>query len=65
MFLCLPCFVILVVPGLGLLEGIALSGDPSFNIFQASVPYARKRAIEIMGAHSLDGFRKRVTNNSL
>jgi len=44
-----PPFFALVTRGLGLLEGIALSGDPSFDIFEASFPYARKRAIKIFG----------------
>lgn len=39
-----PPFFALVTRGLGLLEGIALTGDPNFDIFQASLPYARKRA---------------------
>jgi predicted unusual protein kinase regulating ubiquinone biosynthesis (AarF/ABC1/UbiB family) len=44
-----PPFFALITRGLGLLEGIALSGDPDFDIFQASYPYARKRALEIFG----------------
>lgn len=52
-----PPFFALVTRGLGLLEGIALTGDPEFDIFQASAPYARRRAVEIMGAHSLRGLR--------
>jgi len=41
-----PPFFALVTRGLGLLEGIALTGDPSFDIFQASYPYAKRRAME-------------------
>mmetsp|Transcript_22244 Transcript_22244/g.53893 ORF Transcript_22244/g.53893 Transcript_22244/m.53893 type:complete len:597 (-) Transcript_22244:79-1869(-) len=41
-----PPFFALVTRGLGLLEGIALTGDPSFDIFRASYPYAKRRAIE-------------------
>jgi aarF domain-containing kinase len=52
-----PPFFALVTRGLGLLEGIALSGDPDFDIFQASAPYARRRAVEIMGAHHLRELR--------
>lgn len=44
-----PPFFALVTRGLGLLEGIALSGDPDFDIFRASAPYARRRAIALMG----------------
>lgn len=46
-----PPFFALVTRGLGLLEGIALSGDPDFDIFRASLPYARRRAAKIMGNH--------------
>jgi len=46
-----PPFFALITRGLGLLEGIALSGDSEFDIFQASYPYARKRAAQIYGTH--------------
>jgi predicted unusual protein kinase regulating ubiquinone biosynthesis (AarF/ABC1/UbiB family) len=46
-----PPFFALVTRGLGLLEGIALSGDPTFDIFRASAPYARRRAVAVLGAH--------------
>jgi aarF domain-containing kinase len=45
-----PPFFALVTRGLALLEGIALTGDPSFDIFQASAPYATKRAVAMLGA---------------
>ena len=48
-----PPFFALVTRGLGLLEGIALTGDPDFNIFEASAPFATKRAVSILGKHSL------------
>lgn len=48
-----PPFFALVTRGLGLLEGIALSGDPEFDIFRASAPYARRRAVALLGSHSL------------
>ncbi|KAL3933792.1 MAG: hypothetical protein SGBAC_010245 [Bacillariaceae sp.] len=44
-----PAFFALVTRGLGLLEGIALSGDPNFDIFQASLPYvASRRAVSLL-----------------
>jgi len=43
-----PPFFALITRGLGLLEGIALTGDPEFDIFKASVPYATRRAVEMM-----------------
>ena len=52
-----PPFFALVTRGLGLLEGIALSGDPEFDIFKASMPYARRRAVELMGKQSMKSLR--------
>ncbi|CAJ1931572.1 unnamed protein product [Cylindrotheca closterium] len=44
-----PPFFALVTRGLGLLEGIALSGDPNFDIFQASLPFvASRRAVSLL-----------------
>lgn len=48
-----PPFFALVTRGLGLLEGIALTGDPDFDIFRASAPYARRRAVALLGSHGL------------
>jgi len=44
-----PGFFALLTRGLGLLEGIALQGDPDFDIFRASAPYATKRAVTLLG----------------
>jgi predicted unusual protein kinase regulating ubiquinone biosynthesis (AarF/ABC1/UbiB family) len=48
-----PPFFALVTRGLGLLEGIALTGDPDFDIFRASAPYATKRAVAMLGSHHM------------
>lgn len=48
-----PPFFALVTRGLGLLEGIALAGDPNFDIFKASYPYARRRAMKLFGMNIL------------
>ena len=53
-----PPFFALITRGLGLLEGIALSGDPNFDIFQASYPYASRRAAEIYGKHGWSLLKK-------
>jgi aarF domain-containing kinase len=47
-----PGFFALVTRGLGLLEGIALVGDPDFDIFASAAPYATKRAASILGNHN-------------
>uniref|UniRef100_A0A7R9WA37 ABC1 atypical kinase-like domain-containing protein n=1 Tax=Pseudictyota dubia TaxID=2749911 RepID=A0A7R9WA37_9STRA len=57
-----PPFFALVTRGLGLLEGIALSGDPDFDIFNASYPYARRRAVEIFGYNGLRKLKRQVTS---
>ena len=48
---CVP--LALITRGLGLLEGIALSGDPDFVIFKASLPDATMQAMEIFGSNFL------------
>ena len=48
-----PPFFALVTRGLGLLEGIALTGDPNFDIFQASLPYvASRRTVSLLWSGS-------------
>ena len=59
-----PPFFALVTRGLGLLEGIALTGDPDFDIFRASAPYATRRAMGILGRSSLSRRRKRQTTTT-
>jgi aarF domain-containing kinase len=57
-----PPFFALVTRGLGLLEGIALTGDPKFDIFQASLPYASRRAVSLLGARrTWFGLKKKLT----
>ena len=51
-----PGFFALITRGLGLLEGIALVGDPDFDIFMASAPYATKRAVSILGQQATEGY---------
>ena len=38
-----------------------MSGDPDFDIFKASVPYARGRAMKIFGAHGWNEMVRRKT----
>ena len=44
-----PEYFALITRALIVLEGIALTGDPQFDIFHASYPYAKERAVEIFG----------------
>jgi predicted unusual protein kinase regulating ubiquinone biosynthesis (AarF/ABC1/UbiB family) len=55
-----PPFFALVTRGLGLLEGIALTGDPNFDIFRASAPYARRHAMRIIGSRRLTQRQKQA-----
>lgn len=57
-----PPFFALITRGLGILEGIALTGDPNFDIFGAAIPYARRRAVGVLGAHSLRKLRNYKTS---
>lgn len=57
-----PPFFALVTRGLGLLEGIALQGDPDFDIFAASAPFARQRAVTLLGRGALRHFTRRDTS---
>lgn len=56
-----PPFFALVTRGLGLLEGIALTGDPEFDIFRASAPYARRRAVALLGRNTFNRSRRSMT----
>ena len=44
-----PSYFALITRALIVLEGIALTGDPAFDIFHASYPYARSRAVDVFG----------------
>ncbi len=60
-----PPFFALITRGLGLLEGIAMVGDPDFDIFKASLPYASRRAAKIYRARGFDRlFKTGSTNKS-
>jgi aarF domain-containing kinase len=48
-----PDYFALVTRALGVLEGIALTGDPDFDIFAAAQPYAKSHALKIFGAQEL------------
>merc|ERR1711907_622320 len=48
-----PNYFALITRALIVLEGIALTGDPQFDIFQASYPYARQRAVQTFGLQNV------------
>lgn len=59
-----PGFFALVTRGLGLLEGIALVGDPDFDIFRASAPYATRRAAAVLGDYNYRRLSKSFTRRN-
>ena len=48
-----PDYFALVTRALIVLEGIALTGDPSFDIFKAAYPHGLRRARELFGVEGL------------
>jgi len=49
-----PSYFALITRALITLEGIALTGDPSFDIFHASYPFARRHAVEVFGFRNIN-----------
>ena len=48
-----PEYFALITRALIVLEGIALTGDPNFDIFKAAYPHGLRRAKEVFGAEGL------------
>eukprot|EP00238_Polyblepharides_amylifera_P010250 CAMPEP_0196600754 /NCGR_PEP_ID=MMETSP1081-20130531/95554_1 /TAXON_ID=36882 /ORGANISM="Pyramimonas amylifera, Strain CCMP720" /LENGTH=517 /DNA_ID=CAMNT_0041926607 /DNA_START=363 /DNA_END=1916 /DNA_ORIENTATION=+ len=48
-----PEYFALITRALIVLEGIAVSGDPDFDLFQASYPFAMKRAVVLFGSENM------------
>lgn len=48
-----PEYFALITRALVILEGIAISGDPGFDIFQAAYPHALRRARDVFGDSGL------------
>ena len=49
----MPEYFALITRALIVLEGIAISGDKDFDLFNAAYPYAQKHARELFGAKQL------------
>jgi aarF domain-containing kinase len=49
-----PEYFALITRALIVLEGIAVTGDPDFDIFSASYPYARRKAMQMLGSKWTD-----------
>jgi len=50
-----PDYFALITRALAVLEGIALVGDPEFDIFWAAYPYAFGKAVNILGSRRASG----------
>merc|ERR1711920_17281 len=56
-----PEYFALVTRALATLEGIALVGDPDFDIFWAAYPYALSRTIALLGPRRTSGLISAAT----
>ena len=55
-----PNYFALITRAMIVLEGIAVTGDPDFDLFASSYPYAFKTAINIFGVKNLTEIAKEV-----
>jgi len=46
------------------LEGIAVTGDPEFDLFNSAYPFAFKRAISLFGMSNLTEIAKEAAKNN-
>ncbi len=46
------------------LKGIAMTGDPEFDLFNSGYPYAFKRAISLFGLSNLTEIAKEAAKNN-
>merc|ERR1712241_909070 len=59
-----PDYFALITRAMIVLEGIALTGDPSFDLFQSAYPYAFKRAITLFGISNLSEIAREAAKNN-
>ena len=48
-----PSYFALITRALITLEGIALTGDPSFDLFRSTYPFARRKAVLVLGVNGI------------
>lgn len=53
-----PDYFALITRAMIVLEGIAVTGDPEFDLFASSYPYAFKRAVSVFGMKNLSEIAK-------
>merc|ERR1719319_1014814 len=55
-----PNYFALITRAMIVLEGIALTGDPSFDLFQSAYPFSLKRAVQLFGYGGVASIPKSV-----
>ena len=60
-----PNYFALITRAMIVLEGIAVTGDPDFDLFSSSYPYAFKTAINVFGVKNLTEIAKEVVKARL
>jgi predicted unusual protein kinase regulating ubiquinone biosynthesis (AarF/ABC1/UbiB family) len=53
-----PDYFALITRAMVVLEGIAVTGDPDFDLFSSAYPYALKRAVQMFGVASVGQIAK-------
>ena len=59
-----PDYFALITRAMIVLEGIAVTGDPEFDLFTSAYPYAFKRAITLFGISNLSEIAKEAAKNN-
>lgn len=59
-----PDYFALITRAMIVLEGIAMTGDPEFDLFNSAYPYAFKRAISLFGLSNLTEIAKEAAKNN-
>ena len=58
-----PAYFALITRAMIVLEGIALTGDPDFDLFQSTYPYASRRAVSLFGLSNLSEIAMEAAKN--
>ena len=58
-----PAYFALITRAMIVLEGIAVTGDPNFDLFQSAYPYASRRAVSLFGLTNLSEIAKEAAKN--
>jgi len=59
-----PDYFALITRAMIVLEGIAVTGDPEFDLFNSAYPFAFKRAISLFGLSNLSEIAKEAAKNN-